>query len=127
MRFQVVVWEREKVTSVFANDITNDFTIGKNKMGVNPRDFIVRAINISKNITQQVEEHNESDGIKFRIMYETESGIKEFSGSGYSREVSALMGLIKEFDPNEKEYKLYKENIRQSIVKKLSGEGETWL
>lgn len=121
MRFQVVVWEREKVTSVFANDVTNDFTIGKNKASGNPQDFILRAIKIVKTITPQTKEVCDSDEIGFRIGYEIEGNIEFVEGSGYSRELSALMGLIKEFDPDEKEYRLYKERLKQSISEKPLG------
>lgn len=123
MRFQVVVWEREKVTSVFANDVTNDFTIGKNKIAENPRDFILRAISIAKTISQSNAESCDGDEIRFRIGYEVEGNIEFVEGCGYSRELSALMGLIKEFDPDEKEYRLYKERLKQRVSENSAGEG----
>lgn len=118
MRFQMVVWTKNDIVSVFADDIKNDFTIGTSIIDKDPHYFILKAISIASKMPLENEDESIPSGISYRIKYDTDDGGRELTGNNiFTQDFTALMDLVKEFDPKEIEYRIDKSNLMDTITK----------
>lgn len=114
----MVVWAKNDITSVFADDIKNDFTIGTSIIDKDPHYFILKAISIASKMPMENYDESIPSGISYKIKYDTDNGGRELTGNNiFTKDFTALMDLVKEFDPKEIGYRIDKQKLKDTIAK----------
>ena len=120
MKIKIAIWSMEKTYSVYADEQTNDFSIGMKRLEKGVDNFVKNAIEIVKDWPEEVYDDNMMDGISFQIAYEDESGCYVKIGRNKTPiGFNNLITLIRSHEPNNENF-IFEEEQRSSMTKMSS-------
>ena len=116
MKIKIGIWTYSKIYSVYADDSTQDFSIGVQKLPFS-QDFLTSAINVVKDWPDHIEDTNMRDGIIYKVTYNDGSVERTVTGNNKTPDnFNGLMRLVEKYTPKTKE-----EQIRESFLKSWLG------
>jgi hypothetical protein len=104
MRIRIEIWSSTSDYSVFADNETNDFTIGFNVLKSNTTQFISEAYNIIKDWPKELINLDINDGIKYNIEYFDGANTQCWTGANSTpKNFRELVFLIEDYNPDTKD------------------------
>ena len=119
MKIKIVIWSYKKNYSIYADDVTGEFTFGLETKAEGAKTFVKQAIDIVKGWPDRLEDLSRVDGISYKIAYEDESEARQLVGANKTPEnFTSLMYLINKNEPNNHQF-LSKERERMKEIEKI--------
>ncbi len=116
MRVKIVIWGNARHYSIYADDVTQEYTYGL-KQAKLPPNFIKQVVGIVRDWPDVLEDKSMTDGIHYKIAYEEGSTSRQIIGSNKTPEnFSTLMYIINKNSPDNAKFNLQEQRLRNDIA-----------